>query len=241
MKERMKLIYIEVTIFILVAIVSFIVASKLDMLEILLDVMEHYEHYEIDEIITVSIVLLFVIAALLINRIRIQYELIEKLEHYSNEDHLTHLFNRRKIDTQLDLKIAEAKRYNRDFSVILFDIDNFKKINDIHGHVFGDDVLENIGLYTKQNIRITDVAGRWGGEEFIIVLDGTLEDAINVAEKIRKGIEELFQSDGHKITSSFGVVQYDTIKHGNKKESLVSKADECLYKAKHSGKNCVIA
>jgi len=165
----------------------------------------------------------------------------EELERLANIDSLTGLLNRGAILRMLDEQIKYAKRYGEELSLSLLDIDNFKSINDRYGHLAGDDVLEKVSTLMKQNIRDADTAGRYGGEEFIIVLPRTnVSSALNVAERVQKTIEvsKMNDSRGHEfsITASQGLSTYQA---GEDKYSLISRADKALYKAKSNGRNRV--
>ncbi len=164
----------------------------------------------------------------------------EKFEIQATIDPLTQVYNRLKFNTILDLEVQRSKRYSRDLSIIIFDIDHFKKVNDTYGHLIGDEVLKGIALLVKNTVRTTDIFARWGGEEFIILLPETpLDGAVIVAERIRKTIEEyIFPEVGTK-TCSFGV----TIYHNDSNETynqFINRADTHLYSAKNSGRNRVI-
>lgn len=167
-------------------------------------------------------------------------ELQEKnvqLEMLAVTDQLTGLFNRTKLDKTLTEEVAQGERYNTDWSVILLDVDKFKIVNDTHGHEVGDTVLVDVAKILQTHVRATDLVGRWGGEEFLVVCRGSQpEGPATVAEKLRQAIEtHEFPVVGHK-TSSFGVSQYrvgDTVK------SVVARADLALYQAKNSGRNRV--
>ncbi len=119
------------------------------------------------------------------------------------------------------------------FSVIIFDIDNFKLLNDTYGHLVGDSVLKSIAKEIKRVIRRSDILGRYGGEEFLIILPKT-KDPYSVAEKIRKVIESMDLEKGIRVTISVGGTVY---KKGDTVDSIISRADEALYLAKQSGKN----
>jgi diguanylate cyclase (GGDEF)-like protein len=165
----------------------------------------------------------------------------EELERLANFDSLTGLYNRQAILSKLRELINRAKRYKEDFSVSMLDIDHFKKVNDRYGHLTGDDVLEKIAALIRQNIRDTDIAGRYGGEEFIIILpQANLSSALVVAERIRNIIEnaEMKDSAGNvfAITVSQGLSGWE---RGEDAYSLISRADEALYKAKANGRNRV--
>ncbi|MEM5948215.1 sensor domain-containing diguanylate cyclase [Spirochaetia bacterium 38H-sp] len=160
-----------------------------------------------------------------------------QLEILSVTDPLTGLFNRRKILKDLNIELYRAKRYNSIFSVIIFDIDHFKAINDTFGHTEGDIILKELGDMLKTILRTTDTLARWGGEEFILLCPETgLEDAINIAEKFRRVVETHIFSNGRKITISLGVAGY---RDGWQIEDIIRQADNMLYKAKSSGRNRV--
>ncbi|GAB6046053.1 hypothetical protein JCM11957_16520 [Caminibacter profundus] len=139
---------------------------------------------------------------------------------------MINLLNRKGVKN----KLKEIKKG----SILFFDVDFFKKVNDNYGHEFGDFVLSEIGKTLKNIFRKSDIVGRWGGEEFIVVLPETsFEDAKKVAKKLRKTIEN-YDFKGKKFTISVGVSEYN----GNLEESL-KKADIALYQAKKSGRNQV--
>jgi diguanylate cyclase (GGDEF)-like protein len=166
-------------------------------------------------------------------------KLTEKIKRLSEEDYLTRLYNRRKIHEVIDNEILRSRRYNSDFAIILFDIDNFKTTNDTFGHNIGDKLLVEIAHIIRQTIRETDIAGRWGGEEFLIFCPQTGRDgAFALAEKLRANIEKHeFEDVGYK-TASFGVAH---IEHDDNVKAIINRADQALYSAKDSGKNMVLA
>lgn len=153
-------------------------------------------------------------------------------------DGLTGLYNHRFLYEYLDGEIKRCDRYKRDLCVIMLDIDYFKNINDTYGHLTGDIILKEISQIIKDNIRQTDIAGRYGGEEFLIILtETTIEQGILAAENIRKIIEkENFIHNIH-ITVSNGIKQFN----GEKGSELVDKADKNLYIAKNSGRNKTVS
>ena len=163
----------------------------------------------------------------------VEYE--RQLEEISQKDYLTGIYNRRSVESFLSGEIKRADRYGRPLSVILFDIDDFKKVNDTFGHDVGDEVLKEVVKTTLRCLRSTDVMGRWGGEEFLVVLPETdLEGAIALAERIRKAIgDRKFEKVG-SVTVSLGVADY---KKGESVFDLVKKVDRALYRAKERGKN----
>ncbi len=171
------------------------------------------------------------------------------LQNQVNNDGLTGLFNHRYLYEKLEEEIKSMLRSDAPLSIILLDIDYFKKINDQHGHTVGDEALKGIRATIKGLIRSTDIAGRYGGEEFMVILpDTNLEDTYQVAEKIRTGIEEeVYCTKNIKITISAGIAQF--AENINKAEvhdylklvnSFVNVADGNLYQAKASGRNLTV-
>lgn len=161
----------------------------------------------------------------------------KEIERRSVLDPLTKIYNRIKIDESLETEIKRSRRTGADFSIVMADIDFFKKINDNFGHQAGDDVLVNFAKEIKSHIRKTDIFGRYGGEEFIIILPDTNKNgALKLAEKLRKTIEEFKFSENFKITSSFGVSSYQK---DDDEMSITKRADDALYKAKENGRNQV--
>lgn len=152
-------------------------------------------------------------------------------------DRLTGIFNRIKIEEVIREEIERAKRYRTKFSIILFDIDHFKKVNDEFGHMVGDKFLLELAKLISKKIRKTDYFGRWGGEEFIVVSPNTtIKRAILLAEKLREATESHeFNTVGHK-TASFGVAAF---RAKDTSESLINRADIALYRAKEEGRNRV--
>jgi len=163
---------------------------------------------------------------------------ILELERMVVTDSLTGLFNHKYIIERLGSEVAESRRYDKDVSVIMFDLDHFKRVNDIYGHMVGDEVLEKISRVIQEQTRETDIAGRYGGEEFMVILPSVgLEGGIAFAEKIRKEMEAIkWEHDGLVTTISSGVAQYEL---GQSIPELIVRADGMLYKAKDNGRNRV--
>ena len=161
----------------------------------------------------------------------------KRIEELSITDRLTGLYNRLKLDELLALHVSIAHRHQTPFSLIMLDIDKFKSVNDTYGHQVGDTLLQEIACVLKSNIRQEDSLGRWGGEEFLILLPSTtLEGAVQMAEKLRMAIEGYAFTTVGKRTSSFGVASYT---QGDDTKTLVGRADEALYRAKANGRNRV--
>lgn len=152
---------------------------------------------------------------------------------------MTGIYNRRKFEDDLDLLINDVNKGPTHFSLIFFDIDHFKTINDLFGHQTGDHVLQQLSEMIIKNIRKTDRLFRWGGEEFTILLNETnLKDARKVAEKIRHRVESTDFGIEKKITISFGVGQYLVPENA---DQIVARVDKILYQAKIQGGNRVIS
>jgi len=160
------------------------------------------------------------------------------LEKLSITDKLTGLNNRVKLDEMLALNFDMFLRYENIFSIILLDIDDFKKINDEFGHLAGDEVLKVFAKILSKNIRTTDILGRWGGEEFMIISPETdTVGASKLAHILKEKIDVHVFKDIGKITGSFGVAQID---NGETMKEVVAAADKALYSAKNSGKDRVV-
>ncbi len=152
----------------------------------------------------------------------------------ANIDGLTGVYNHRYLYEQIEKEKKRSDRFNTGFSLVLMDLDRFKSINDEYGHLIGDEVLRGVARIIASSTRETDIVGRYGGEEFLIILPGTkLDEAYTVAEKIRAAIDRArFVKDIH-ITISGGLAQY----HGEPASELISLADKNLYYAKETGRN----
>ncbi len=165
----------------------------------------------------------------------------DKLRSMAFEDGLTGLFNRRYFEEHLEREISRVNRYNHLLSLIMIDIDHFKKINDIHGHQQGDTVLRAVADVFNDSIRRPDIAARYGGEEFSIILPETdLKGALVLAERIRQFIEDLeikIDSQILKVTISLGITSYHPVKEKKNKEEIIEAADKALYNSKNTGRN----
>ncbi|MBT8120446.1 MAG: GGDEF domain-containing protein [Gammaproteobacteria bacterium] len=164
--------------------------------------------------------------------------LSERLGKMAFTDSLTHIYNRLHFAHFLDAEIDKVKRYGGCFSIIFFDLDNFKDINDNYGHMTGDDVLEKVTEVISKANRSADIFARYGGEEFIILAPETnLSGACIHAERLRNDIEQYkFPKIGH-LTSSFGVAEFNA--ETDDVESILERADKALYMAKEFGRNRV--
>lgn len=167
----------------------------------------------------------------------------EELELLSVTDELTGLFNRRYLNRIMQEELSRCLRYGTDLSVCLLDVDHFKRINDYFGHQVGDDVLVSLANLLETNIRDTDIVGRFGGEEFVMIMPNTsLDEALLVADKIRLLVQKIIVLDAGAmpVTVSIGVVGCveSQVKSLNE---FISKTDRALYTAKDLGRNRVVA
>lgn len=173
--------------------------------------------------------------------VSMQYNM-ERLELISKTDPLTGLYNRRYITEKLENEIINYKETKNNFSIIIADIDYFKKVNDNFGHAFGDQVLKTVAQNLRDAVHERGFVSRWGGEEFLILLPETeIEDACILAEKMRKLIEAeviVYNGTPLSITLTFGITvneDYEMI------DATIKKADDALYEGKSQGRNCVVS
>lgn len=167
-------------------------------------------------------------------------ELLDKnceLELLAITDRLTGICNRLKLDEVFEHECGRSKRYGINFSVILMDIDHFKRVNDTYGHQVGDMVLLQMADLLTVQLREVDVPGRWGGEEFLIICPETDgEKALLIAEKLRAAIDCFEFNVVSHTTASFGVTSY---RGGDDVKEMMARADSALYRAKERGRNCI--
>jgi diguanylate cyclase (GGDEF)-like protein len=163
----------------------------------------------------------------------------EEIYRLTTIDGLTQIFNKRYFLETIEREIARSHRYRRELSLVMFDIDHFKKVNDSYGHPTGDDVLRRVAAILKASARKIDICARYGGEEFAIVLESTdREGARQLAERLRNEVGgQTFQSSKgpFQATMSLGISSYPD--DAREKADLIAKADQCLYAAKHGGRN----
>ena len=161
----------------------------------------------------------------------------EQLKEIAYTDSLTNIYNRLHFNRLLEAEMDKAKRYGGQLSIIFFDIDHFKQINDTHGHPTGDIILKEIASVISEANRSSDIFARYGGEEFIILTASTnIKGAMEHAQRLKQDIEQHRFTIG-RVTASFGVAEFNTTSDDH--ESLLERADKALYQAKSDGRNCV--
>ncbi|MDR3580236.1 MAG: GGDEF domain-containing protein [Oryzomonas sp.] len=161
----------------------------------------------------------------------------EQLEQLMLTDPLTGVGNRRMLIKRLEEEVVRAQRYQRPLTVAFFDIDHFKNINDTYGHSSGDMVLSRVAESLKSGLRDCDLLGRFGGEEFVVLLpETTMDKASKVAERMRADIEHMrLPQITRSITASVGLAELQDNESG---EDLLERSDRALYRAKADGRNC---
>jgi len=164
------------------------------------------------------------------------FEAHQALEHTARTDGLTGVINRQHFNSVLEKAINLTKTSKKDFSLILFDLDDFKTVNDSFGHLAGDGTLTEAVEHTRKMVRDADAISRWGGDEFAILTPQDIHGACRLAKRIRSAMEEMHLSSELKLTASFGVAQ---IKKSDTVESITLRADNAMYAAKKAGKNRV--
>lgn len=164
--------------------------------------------------------------------------LSDRMTRMAYTDSLTNTFNRLHFNRFLEAEIEKVKRYGGTFSVIFFDLDHFKLINDTHGHIVGDKVLEEVSAVIAQANRSSDLFARYGGEEFVILAGSTnIKGAYDHAERLKRDMEQ-HQFCVGRVTCSFGVTEF--IPGKDTSSTLMERADAALYDAKANGRNCVV-
>ena len=162
----------------------------------------------------------------------------KELTYEANHDHLTGLYNRQKLNEELKKEIHRELRYKRDLSIVMFDIDHFKKINDTFGHDKGDEVLVKLAQISSKSIRAVDTLSRWGGEEFIILLPETsIDKAKNVTENLKNDLSSIKLPDDTNLSASFGIT---ILREDDTKDTFLKRVDEAMYEAKDNGRDTIV-
>jgi diguanylate cyclase (GGDEF)-like protein len=187
---------------------------------------------------TASIIAVLFFLTKMKNQLRETQAVVERMTTLAQTDPLTGISNRRRIELSLDEEMERASRYGLPLSLIVFDLNDFKQLNDTHGHDAGDSVLVEVSRLIKPCLRTNDRFGRWGGEEFIILAVGTpVTSTRQLADRIRTSIESHdFGPAQQRLSASFGVAPYHG---GDSRTTFTKRADVALYRAKEGGKNRV--
>ena len=186
--------------------------------------------------------LFYIVILYLMSRIRehyISYQVLaDIMSNLAMTDSLTQVDNRRRLEKYIEEEVNRADRHNLPLAILMFDVDNFKRINDRYGHASGDLVLVKTAQLIRDNLRNSDHFGRWGGDEFVCVATNTEEStAVRLAERLRKSLEQTQILEFMPVTCSFGVTRYA---RGDSPDALVRRADLGLIRAKASGCNLVV-
>ncbi len=217
-----------------IGLVIFLLAHVSDVM----DEVCHYPVYITFLIDDLSHLLAIVFVLLGFSRwLKYNNNMVTKLQKLATIDTITSISNRQHIQEILEKQITNVKRYNRDISIVLIDIDHFKEVNDNYGHDVGDLVLSVFSEVVSAEIRETDYFGRYGGEEFLLVLPETdLEGATAVAEKVRAALVVNDFGDVPNVTASFGVACRTK---GENRQDLIKRSDIAMYESKKNGRNRV--
>lgn len=162
----------------------------------------------------------------------------ERLREMAERDPLTGIYNRRYLYDVLESEIERVRRYGSSLSLVMFDVDDFKDVNDTHGHEVGDQLLVAITQVVGRSLRVVDRLCRYGGEEFVVIAPGINRvQAAMLAERLRKRIAAAKHESLPAITCSFGACQFG----GEGLDAFIRRADDLMYRAKQAGRNCVVA
>jgi len=168
-------------------------------------------------------------------------KLINSLRDEAMHDGMTGLLNHKFFEKRLDEEIERSERYKEKITLLFLDLDNFKRINDTYGHLFGDYVLKITASIIEENVRNIDIVSRYGGEEFIVILiNANKKDSLKTAERIRKQIEEyefIEEKISEHLTIIIGMGEFPT--DAKNKENLIRYSDHKMYTAKNDGRNCI--
>lgn len=222
--------------------IRFIAAVKLKAMEDLLGILyiDDFKPRILSEHEKKALVLFAQIAGLALQKFR----LLEVTREMALTDSLTGLNNHRYFYERISQELSRARRSGRNLSLLMIDVDNFKKYNDANGHLVGDDALRRIAGIIKDSIRASDVAARYGGEEFVVLVpEASKEQALSIAERIRQTVERTsFTGEenlpGKKLTVSIGVATFP--EDADSRDELIRQADDAMYAAKQRGKNAVV-
>jgi diguanylate cyclase (GGDEF)-like protein len=226
-------VWLDFLLFFVALAATFIMIRKIDTIALFEErIVNQQESLLLDVILTLAVASLYLVILIFLRH----YYFIGQIAQ-ANKDSLVGIFNRGKGSELLREEIQRANLYRVPLSIIMFDIDDFKLINDKYGHDCGDNVLKDVIKLAQKHSRRSDILIRWGGEEFVIGCCSTQIDAANkMADRIRFAIEQHVFPMQLKVTASFGATQYHLCEE---MEDMIKRADELLYKSKNTGKNKV--
>ncbi|SFL48336.1 diguanylate cyclase [Halanaerobium salsuginis] len=195
-----------------------------------------YEKKSIKNLFLLIQLIIFVVGTIII---LVTLLISNRIAYKSGIDNLTSIYNREKLGKLMSIKIKEAYKNNQSLSLIMFDIDDFKVINDTFGHNVGDQILIEVADLVSRSIRRSDILARWGGEEFLVLAPSSnLAATIRLAERLRENLDTYYFKQVDHVTCSFGVTE---LQPDDDIGSLIERADQALYRSKNNGKNQVSA
>ena len=228
----------DLIVLFVLSIFTYFFIMRNDLMDSFYAYTRQHEELELDELVmTLGVVSSVYVSVFALRR---WAEAARRLKQ-ANTDKLTGLFNRHRGGEILAHEMTRATRYRRPLTIILFDVDSFKNINDTYGHLVGDQILKAVARVARETVRMVDYPIRWGGEEFIVLLPDTgLEEALHLAERLREAIARIpIQVAAAELssTASFGVAERDA--NTPDVDTLLARADQAMYIAKHLGRNRV--
>lgn len=239
MSVRKKSVLFDLLFIVLLNVVLAFLSVKLNIFEPFFRSLNQFDHELVQLEQLIIIVFLFMLSVLyfVLRRWWESHQYALHVEQNALKDPLTKLLNRRAIERTMIIERDRFLRYKEDFSIVLFDIDDFNEINTNLGNLEGDRILMDISKMLRKNTRKTDFTARWGEEEFLVLCPVCKsEQAALLAEKLRAALYQTLK-DGVELSASFAVVQSDK---AESLDALLKRADFILYKAKQRGKNCVV-
>lgn len=228
-------------LFLFLAVAVLVVLTSLDYLHIT-DSKPFYNHFNLLVDLVTQIIVVLILSSVLISVLVLEYTYEQRrVQELANIDYVSGLYTRRYILDQCDREIKKCMRYRTPFSLLICDVDDFKQINDNYGHDAGDFTIQHIAQIFWNHIRATDVAARWGGEEFLILFPETdMQTARQIAERLHHAVQEepcMYKGKDISFTISFGISSYKDPLGQTPIEQCIKVADGALYESKKGGKN----
>ncbi|OHX13765.1 GGDEF domain-containing protein [Chromobacterium sphagni] len=228
----------ELALIALFNLISFLLFVHFELFDKLDDWFHSHPDSSLDEVLLIGFTLAISMSIFAVRRLKEASSLLKALRRQAERDEVTGLANRRRANQALQRETERSYRSGRRYSVLLIDLDHFKSINDTHGHLIGDMVLQRFGKVLQRRARQLDTIARWGGEEFIVICPETEQQgALTLAENISALLKEIDVAPVAQVTASIGVA---TLTDDDTPDSLVHRADMHLYAAKQAGRNRVV-